>query len=321
MMTEESARQIQVILGTMTFGGQVTEPEAERMVGRFVERGYTRIDTAYRYNEGRTEEILGRILTPEKRKNIYLITKANPLDGGGLSPARLVEQVETSLTRLKTDWVDLLYLHQPDPETPVEDSLAAGRSLYEQGKIRALGLSNYASWQVMDVWHACRRDGWLQPVNYQGMYNAITRSVEPELLPALEKGGLSFYAYNPLAGGILAGRYTDPAQRPTRGRFSTFPFYLDRYWNETTFEALDNIRRACGDHGLTMDSAALRWLGRHSGLSARRGDGIIIGASRLEHLEANLNACEEGDLPGPVVQAVDRAWEGVRPVCPKYFRP
>src|SRR5659263_79075 len=140
-----------IILGTMNFGEQVDEPTADHMLAMFLDRGYKEIDTAYKYNDGASEEMLGRLLTPERRGKVYLATKASPLSGGGFGPESIVKQVNTSLRRLKTDYIDLLYLHAPDPKTQIEVTLEACEKLFKEGKFRELGLSNYASWQVVAV--------------------------------------------------------------------------------------------------------------------------------------------------------------------------
>lgn len=309
----------QVILGTMNFGRQLDEAVADRMVGMFLDRGYNEIDTAYRYANGEAEEILGRILTPERRGRVYLATKANPLDGGGLGPEGIIMQIETSLRRLKADYVDLLYLHAPDRKTRIEITLEACQKLYKQGKFRELGLSNYASWQAADIWHLCRQNGWVNPAVYQGMYNAITRDVERELFPAIRNFGIRFYAYNPLAGGFLTGRYTQFSEEPQDGRFKLQRSYMERYWKKSYFEALEIIRNASDHAGLSMTQAALLWILHYSSLRSQYRDGVIIAASSLEQWETNLKNLG-GDLPVEVAEAIDHAWEKARADCPQYFR-
>lgn len=308
-----------IILGTWVFGNQVDEGMADRIVGMFLEKGYVKLDTAYIY--GVAEEILGRILTQARREKIYLATKAHPESEAGLRPQRLAEQVETSLKRLKSEYVDLLYLHAPDPKTPIDITLEACHQLFRQGKFRELGLSNYAAWQVADIWHICKQNGWIAPTVYQGMYNAITRDVERELFPAIRAFGIRFYAYNPLAGGLLTGKYLSYKKRPTKNRFALQPIYFDRYWTESYFRAIEVIRSACESKGLAMADSSLRWMQHHSFLKGANSDGVITAASSIEQLEENLNSCEGGDLPEEIVNAFDRAWELARPDCPNYFRP
>lgn len=311
---------MRIILGTMTFGGQIDENTAEAMVEVFLDHGYREIDTASRYTSGKAEEILGRILTYSLREKAFLATKVNPYSNAGLQPKQVIEQLETSLRRLQTDWVDVLYLHAPDNKTPIELTLEACQGLFRQGKFRELGVSNYAAWQVAEIWYICRQNGWVKPTLYQGMYNALTRDVERELLPALKRLGIRFYAYNPLAGGLLTGKYKDHGEAPKDGRFTINREYEGRYWKKTYFMAVKEIREVCELHGISMDEAALRWLQHHSSLKGSRNDGIILGASKIEHLEENLKACEGAKLPEEVAAAYDKGWEIARSDCPCYFR-
>ncbi len=308
-----------IILGAMNFGEQVDETAADRMLAMFLDLGYKEIDTAYRYNDGASEEILGRILTPERRDKVYLATKASPLSGGGLGPESIVTQVNTSLRRLKTDYIDLLYLHAPDPKTPIELTLEACAKLFKEGKFREFGLSNYASWQVADIWHLCQRNGWVTPSIYQGRYNAITRDVESELFPAARNFGMRFYAYNPLSGGLLTGRYSQIGNVPREGRFALKSQYMERFWRNSYFDAIKVVQDASEQAGLSMIQIALRWLLRHSFLKGSSGDGVIIAASNLKQWEYNLNNLS-GELPMKVVEAIDLAWQKARQDCPSYSR-
>ena len=308
-----------IILGTMNFGGQVDELAADHMLATFLELGYKEIDTAYGYADGASEEILGRILTPERRGKVYLATKANPLGGGGLGHEGMVKQVNTSLRRLKTDYLDLLYLHAPDLKTPIEATLEACQKLFKEGKFREFGLSNYAAWQVADIWHLCKQNGWVIPSVYQGRYSAVTRDVEGELFPAIRNFGLRFYAYNPLAAGLLTGRYHQIGNVPQEGRFALKRVYLERFWKKSIFDAIEIIQDASEQTGLSMIQIALRWILRYSFVNGPNGDGVIIAASNLKQWEYNLNNLS-GELPVKVLEAIDRAWEKARQECPPYSR-
>jgi aflatoxin B1 aldehyde reductase len=309
----------EAVLGTMTFGQQVDQASADRMVGYFIDQGHDRVDTAPVYSDGRSEVILGKILTPQRREKVKLATKVNPWSEAGLRPKRVVEQVETSLGRLKSEYVDLLYLHSPDLNTPLESTLEACERLFREGKYRELGLSNYAAWQVVDAWHICRRNGWVLPTVYQGMYNCITREVERELFPAIRSLGIRFYAYNPLAGGLLTGKHLKMDCEPATGRFSRSE-YTERYWKKAQFNALDTIRSACEANDLTMTECAFGWIKYHSSLKGQERDGVIFGASNEKQLEENM-ACYRGkSLPQKVVQSLDLAWQAAAPSCPQYFR-
>ena len=313
-------KSTRVILGTMTFGKQVDEKTADRIVKTFLDHGHTELDTASRYIEGKSEEILGRILTPSLREKVYLATKAAPESPAGFRPEQIIKQVETSLKRLQTDRVDLLYLHRPDHQTPIEVTLEACQKLFRQGKFRWLGLSNYAAWQVADIWHICKQNDWALPATYQGVYNALTRNVEPELFPSLRKFGIKFYAYNPLAGGLLTGKHLNVHKIPEDGRFILKKVYQDRYWKASYFNALEEIRNPCQSHKISMAEAALRWLKHHSLMSGANNDGIIIGVSSMEHLKANLQASEAAELPKAIIEAYDKAWEITKIDCPLYLR-
>ena len=308
-----------IILGTMNYGAQVDELTADQMLAMFLDRGYREIDTAYKYNDGASEEILGRLLTPDRRGKIYLATKASPLDGGGLGAENIVKQVHTSLHRLKTDYIDLLYLHAPDPRTPIEVTLEACEKLFREGKFRELGLSNYASWQVADIWHLCKQNGWIIPSVYQGRYNAITRDVEGELFPAVRNFNIRFYAYNPLAGSLLTGKHSQIGNVPREGRFALKSAYLERFWKKSYFDAIEVLQDISEREGLSMIRIALIWILRYSFLKGPSGDGVIIAASNLRQWECNLNSLD-GELPGKVLEAVDQAWEKARRDCPPYSR-
>jgi aflatoxin B1 aldehyde reductase len=151
------------------------------------------------------------------------------------------------------------------------------------------------------------------------MYNALTRDVERELFPAVRNYGIRFYAYNPLAGGLLTGKHARLSEEPMEGRFKSQQFYMDRYWNEAYFEALDIFRIASEQAGLSMTQVALLWLLNHSLLKGQSRDGVILAASNLEQWETNLRNLS-GELPQKVAEVIDQAWEKARPECPRYFR-
>ncbi len=269
----------------------------------------------------KTEILLGRLLPGNTGLKFDIATKVNPWNDQGLKPEQVVLQFNESLKRLRVDSVDLLYLHSPDLDTPVADTLEACWKFYQQGKFRRFGLSNFSSWQVAEVAEICRSRGWMVPTVYQGMYNALTRDVERELFPCLRNYGISFYVYNPLAGGLLTGKHKNFDQSPEPGRFTLNDQYASRYWKSDYFNVLESFTAACARHGIVPVDAALLWLIHHSVLSTADGDGIILGASKLEHLQQNLSATGAGKLPDEVVAVLNEGWEQVRPNCFKYFRP
>ncbi|XP_034724999.1 aflatoxin B1 aldehyde reductase member 3 isoform X1 [Etheostoma cragini] len=325
MSSSQTKRPVS-LLGTMAFGGRADAELSLEMVKTFLDRGHIHVDTALMYVDGKSETIIGGMNLP---KTVSIATKANPWDGKTLKPESVRSQLETSLQRLQTDSVDLFYLHAPDHQNPIQDTLRACNELHKEEKFKEFGLSNYASWEVAEIVSICRHNNWIVPTVYQGMYNAITRQVETELLPCLRYYGMRFYAYNPLAGGLLTGKYKyqDKDGPQPAGRFfgnNWAAAYRDRYWKQSQFTAIDVVLKALetvyGSEKPTLTSAAMRWLYHHSQLQGDLGDGVIIGMSSMEQLQQNLAAAEEGPLDDRVVAAFNEAWNLVAHECPNYFR-
>lgn len=307
------------VLGTMTFGESVFAPEPQKFIQTFLEAGYDELDTAYVYNEGQSEKLIGEALKTIGRENVKIATKVNPRISGRLDGDAAYQQLNESLERLQVEYVDTFYLHFPDPATPVASVLEACAVLHEQGKFKELGLSNFPAWMITDVWHLCDKNGWIKPTVFEGIYNPLTRKAEIELNACLNHFGMRFYAYNPMAGGLLTGRYGKFEDAPTDGRFTHRPNYQNRYWKKTYFEAVDLLKAACEDAGITTIEAVYRWLAYHSMLNAERGDAIIIGASKLHHLQQNLDAVKAGELPETVLAAFEQAWSLCKADSPEYF--
>lgn len=325
-MSSSPAKRPISLLGTMALGGRADAEQSMDLVKTFLDRGHNQLDTAFMYADGKSETIIGGMNLP---KTVIIATKANPWDGKTLKPESVRSQLETSLQRLQRDNVDLFYLHAPDHQNPIEDTLRACNELYKEGKFKEFGLSNYASWEVAEIVCICRHNNWIVPTVYQGMYNATTRQVETELLPCLRNYGMRFYAYNPLAGGLLTGKYhyQDKDGSQPAGRFfgnSWAAAYRDRYWKESHFQAIDLVLKALettyGSQKPTLTSAAMRWMYHHSQLKGNLGDGVIIGMSNMEQLQQNLACAEEGPLDDRVVVAFNEAWNLVAHECPNYFR-
>lgn len=312
---------MKIILGTMTFSDQVNEMDCVRMMEVFAQGGGDELDTAYQYNKGNTEQLLGKMLGDKGEHRFNIATKVNPWDGDGLKPDEVRNQFNTSLQRLRMERVDLLYLHSPDIQTPIEDTLSVCAEFYQRGKFKRFGLSNFAAWQVAEVVEICRHRGWMIPVVYQGMYNALTRDVESELFNCLRNYDMSFYAYNPLAGGMLTGKHKSVSELPSAGRFERFgDSYRRRYWKAEYFDALSGFTRICARHQTTPTDAALRWLVHHSRLSTGQGDGIILGASQSNHLQDGLIAVRGQPLPEEIVRVLDQGWEHTKADVMRYFR-
>lgn len=304
-----------VCCGTMTFGAQVDEASAIAMVRHCLDHGVNFFDTANMYTGGASEIILGKALQG-RRDDVVLASKCGAKLGdlAGLSRAAILRAAEDSLRRLQTDYLDLYYLHIPDYQVPIDESLGAMQELVRAGKVRHVAASNYASWQICRMhWLAETRSlpriGTTQP-----MYNLIARGIEAEFLPMCRELGVSTFVYNPLAGGMLTGKQPPAAPLPGT-RFDGNQAYLDRYWHDATFAAVHTLAEIARQAGRSLMSLAFNWLLHHTSI-----DGVIVGASRRAQLEENLRAGSEGPLPADAVAACDRVWAKLRGPVPNYNR-
>jgi aflatoxin B1 aldehyde reductase len=325
-----SERIPRVVLGCATMGPAgtnfarvTTVDETRAMFKAFQAHGYTELDTARIYSDGKQEAFTRQ--TGVLNEGFTVATKVYPIEAGMHKPAKLRQTFETSLAELDQQSVEIFYLHAPDRSVPFEETLAEVNKLYEEGKFKRFGLSNYAAWEVARIAELCIAHGWVRPRVYQGMYNALTRALEEELVPCCRHYGIDILAYNPLAGGILTGRYQSSAT-PKDGRFSDVEgntsgkMYRDRYLNDVYLDAINRLTPVLAKHNLTLVETAFRWLVHHSQLRPFDGDGIVIGASSVEQLETNVKDLQKGSLPNEVVQALDEAWQSTRAVAKTYWR-
>jgi aflatoxin B1 aldehyde reductase len=273
-------------LGTMTFAWQqassyTDDAVATDFVDRFMRAGYVEIDTARAYAGGDSEKMLGRVLKARpKGEGIVLATKAAPYLTGGLSPGGLRAQLKESTDAMQISFVDVYYLHQPDGENPLTESLKTMSELINEGLIGNYALSNYSYEETARTVEICQKEGYPLPCAFQGLYNAINRRVEAKLLPLLRAHGIKFVAFNPLAAGLLTGKHTREGEVKA-GRFKDNSNYLDRFYKDDSFEALEKIKSACSDAGISMIQASYSWLMNHSALSGEHGDGVLLGASSV----------------------------------------
>jgi aflatoxin B1 aldehyde reductase len=211
------------------------------------------------------------------KESFKVATKVFPFTPGSHRPENLRAQFLESLSALQMDSVEIFYLHAPDHATPFEDTLQEVHQLHQEGKFKEFGLSNFASWNVMEIWQICKSKGFILPTVYQGRYHALSRDVERELLPCLRKLNIRFYAYNPLCGGLFAGKLSFE-NIPIEGRFRINSIqgerYRERYWKKAYFEVLETLKIVCSNHKISMIEAALRWIMNHSALNGAAGDGI-----------------------------------------------
>ncbi|KAF9157166.1 hypothetical protein BGX21_008598 [Mortierella sp. AD011] len=328
-MASDNKNLPRVILGTMTFGLEVKNnlnlirvcgaENVKPFLDLFHSYGHVEIDTARIYGSGTTEQVLSQLPTA----HLKIATKAWPFEEGSFNEENLEAQFRQSLEALNTTKVDIFYLHAPDGSTPLEVTAKAVNNLYKKGLFERFGLSNFSSWQVALIYEICKQNGYVLPTVYQGMYNPISRSVVPELLPCLKYLNISFYAYHPIAGGLLTGKYKFDKDVAGGLRFDPKTgfgkLFRERYWNQLTFEGIEILEKAAAENHITLLEATLRWMRHHSGLEAK--DGIIIGASSLKNLEESLSDLDKGPLDESMIQAFDDAWEKVKPSSQYYVRP
>jgi aryl-alcohol dehydrogenase-like predicted oxidoreductase len=307
-----------ICFGTMTFGSQMDEATAHRTLDYCVDRGINFIDTANVYNKGVSETITGNWLKTNRNK-VVLATKVRGKMGEGkleqgLSKAAILKAVDESLTRLQTDRIDLYYLHLPDYEVPVEESLEAMESLVKAGKVRYPASSNYSGWQVTEMLCLAGNRHWTPATVTQPMYNLLARGIEQEYLPMCRHFGIATCVYNPVAGGLLTAKHR--REQPQAGtRFDNNQMYLDRYWHPAYFDAVERLSQIAVDARRSLVSLALNWLLHHTPV-----DCVILGASRLEQLEQNLATLADGPVTQSVLDACDEVWRNLRGVTPKYNR-
>lgn len=252
-------------LGTMTFGDRTEEAEAQRIFGEAVDAGVNFIDTADTYAEGRSEQITGRLVKSARDKYVLATKAANPQGTGpnerGLSRKWLIQEVEASLGRLGTDYVDILYLHKEDHGTPLEETARALGDLRRAGKIRYFGVSNFKSWRLARISEICRAEGMDGPVVSQPLYHALNRVAEVEQFAACDAYGLGVCVYSPTARGILTGKYRPDAPPPegSRGALQNRRMMQTEYHPDNV-RAAEAIVRLAAAKGAEPASFATAWV-------------------------------------------------------------
>jgi aryl-alcohol dehydrogenase-like predicted oxidoreductase len=304
--------------GAMTFGKPVDQATANKMVHHCLDKGINFIDTANIYQAGLSESMLGEAMRG-KRDQLIVATKGrgkmgNGPDESGLSKRALFRAVEDSLKRLQTDYVDLYYLHQPDYDVPIEETLGALDELVKQGKIRFPGTSNYSGWQVCEMLWMAKENKYKPAHVSQPMYNLLARGIEQEYLPMAKHYDVAVIAYNPLAGGLLTGKHRQAAIPPGT-RFDNNSMYQERYWHSENFAAVDKLKAAAERAGRSLLDVAFCWLLHHT-----RTDCVLLGATRMEQLDQDLAACEKGPLPPDVLRVCEDVWTELRSPVPIYCR-
>lgn len=292
-----SGLQVSVIgLGTNQFGGKVDEAGVKDIIHRALDLGLNFIDTADMYTGGRSEETIGKAIA-ERRHEVVLATKvgwrgsgASGLEGGpnstGASRQRIMDGVEASLRRLDTDYIDLYQIHKFDPHTPFEETMRALDDLVRSGKVRYIGASNYAAWQLCRANAVAEMAGGVQFVSIQPHYHMLERGIEQELVPYCEASGVGIIPYFPLAGGFLTGKYSEGAAPPTGSRGETSE-YVRRYFTPDNFAAVKELTAFAERRDRAMAELAIAWL-----LARPQVSSVISGATSTAQLEANMKAAD-----------------------------
>ena len=278
-------------LGCNNFGGRLDAAAARSIVHAALDAGITVFDTADIYGlRGGSESILGEALGP-RRKDVVLVTKFGlPMDDKGQlkggSARYIATAIEASLKRLKTDWIDLYYLHRPDPTTPIEETLRALDTLIAQGKVRYIGCSNMSASQIVEAQRISQANGLHRFVVYQDQYSLLSRQIEAEIIPAIKAHHLALIPYFPLGSGMLTGKYAFGGSIPAGTRMS-YKRYSDRVLNDENFHIVEKVRAFCAQRGRSLLELAFGWL-----LSKPYVGCVIAGASASEQIYQNVAAID-----------------------------
>ena len=281
--------------GTMSFGDIADESESAKMFHRCRDLGINFFDCANTYGGGRSEEILGDLMA-DCRDEIVLTTKVVSRTGdgvnqGGASRRHIQISVEQSLKRLKTDRIDVYFLHHYDPDTPIDETLRALDDLVRQGKILYPAVSNWSAWQVMKAQGIAENKGLARIECLQPMYNLVKRQAEVEILPMALDEQIGVIPYSPLGGGLLTGKYA-PGTRPASGRLIENANYVKRYSPAEYYQTAADFTAHAQERGLHPATLAVAWVMAHPAVTAP-----IIGARSLEQLEASLAALDVDMVP------------------------
>ena len=284
-------------LGTMMFGDQTSEAEAANIVAASFDAGLNAIDTADVYANGESERITGRLIAPNREHWVLATKLANPMGSGpnqrGLSRLHIMQAVDASLARLKTDWIDVLYLHREDPSTPLEETLAAVGHLIERGKVHHFGVSNFRAWRIARVAEMCRAMGIAPPIVCQPPYNAMSRQIETELLPCCAHYGVGAVVYSPLARGVLSGKYPPGTTPPEGSRAARKdPRILQTEFRPESLALVHRMAEHARSRGLTPTQLALGWVWNNTLVN-----GLIGGPKTLTQWQDYLGAMDSPFTP------------------------
>src|SRR6202047_202644 len=278
-------------LGCNNFSGRIDFEATKKVVHKALDLGITFFDESDTYGDprGSSETYLGQILG-DRRKDIVLATKfARPMDAAGrfqgASRRYIITEVEASLKRLRTDWIDLYQQHQPDPLTPIEETLRALDDLVSQGKVRYIGCSTLPGWQVVEAQWTARYHGLHHFVSCQEEYSLLARRLDREMMPVLQAYDLGLIPFAPLANGLLTGKYQRGAPPPPGTRLGTMARAAGRNMTDDTWAIVERLDGFAAERGHTLLELALSWLAQRPAVAS-----VIAGATRPEQVEQNVNA-------------------------------
>jgi aryl-alcohol dehydrogenase-like predicted oxidoreductase len=305
----------ELCLGGMTFGREADEPTSADLIERFLDAGGNFIDTADRYADGASERILGRVLAG-RRDRVVLATKfrwstgPGPNDAGA-SRRHIISALEASLNRLGTDWIDLYQIHAWDPSTPLEETLSALDDVVRQGKVRYLGASNFAGWQLAKALGISALRGWESFVSLQPQYSLLSRDAELDLLPLCAADGLGVVTWGPLGGGVLTGKYQSAADPPPGTRAAdNYPasrLIAGRIADQRNRAVVERVLAIADRQGVLAAQVALNWVRSRPAVTS-----TIIGARSRPQLDALLGATDWdlGDAELAELDAVSQPYVG-----------
>lgn len=292
-------------LGCNNFGMRIDQEMTDKVVGKALDEGITLFDTADAYgNKGGSETMLGKALGA-RRKDIVLATKFGlPMGEGelmkGASRRYIMNAVEASLKRIGTDYIDLYQVHFPDPETPIEETLRALDDLVTAGKVRYIGCSNFASWQVAESWYIAKELGANKFVSAQNHYNLLDRKIEAELVPAAKAYGASILPYFPLASGMLTGKYKRGMDLPNDGRLTVWGERGKQILSDENFDMVEKLSAFAEARGHSLLDLAFGWLASQPHVAS-----VIAGATKPEQIEANV-AAGKWELTAEEIEEVNK---------------
>lgn len=295
-------------LGTMMFGGeQLKEADALPIIDYAYDQGINFFDTSASYLKGEGERILG-IGLKGRREKVIVSTKichpnSDEMNDRGLNRRHIINSTDASLKRLNTDYIDLVHMHAPDSDTDMEETLDTFTTLIRAGKIRYLGVSNFAAWQVADIAALCDKRGYIRPIISQNVYNLIMRDVERELMPCLKAHKMGMSIYNPIAAGLLSGKYQS-RKLIENTRFTNRKLYYDRYWKDKYLDAAEILAAIAEKRNLSLLELAIRWCNSRPGVSA-----ILSGVSKLDQLKQNIKIFEQPILDEETIKTCNQVWD------------